>query len=156
MKDAYSFDVDDAGLQASYEAQRVAYHRFFDRVGLDYVVVSAMSGAMGGSRSEEFLASSEHGEDTYVRCTSGDYAANVEAVTTPVPPSPDASTVPAAHVEDTPGSATIEALVALSNDRADLRRADRDWTAADTLKNVLLLLSSAGRHDRAARGRAAG
>jgi len=141
MKDAYSFDVTDEGLQASYDAQRVAYQRFFDRIGLDYVIVSAMSGAMGGSKSEEFLASSENGEDTYVRSTSGSYAANVEAVVTPVPAAVDASGVPAAHVEDTPDSATIDALVALSNGRAELRRPDRDWTAADTLKNVLFVLS---------------
>src|SRR6478752_5940879 len=110
MKDAYSFDVTDEGLQASYDAQRVAYQRFFDRIGLEYVIVSAVSGAMGGSKSEEFLASSENGEDTYVRSTSGNYAANVEAVTTPVPPSLDFAGVPAAHVEDTPDAHTIDAL----------------------------------------------
>ena len=80
MKDSYSFDVDDAGLEASYEAHREAYIRIFDRLGFDYVIVKAMSGAMGGSESEEFLAKAEVGEDTYVRCTNCDYAANVEAV----------------------------------------------------------------------------
>ena len=80
MKDSYSFDVSDEGLQESYDAHRDAYIRIFDRFGFDYVIVAAMSGAMGGSASEEFLASAENGEDTYVRCTNCDYAANVEAV----------------------------------------------------------------------------
>src|SRR6187399_3383058 len=79
MKDSYSFDVSDEGLDASYQAQREAYVRIFDRLGLDYVIVSAMSGAMGGSASEEFLAIAENGEDTFVRSPGG-YAANVEAV----------------------------------------------------------------------------
>ena len=82
MKDSYSFDVDDAGLDRSYAAHRDAYIRIFDRLGLDYVIVAAMSGAMGGSKSEEFLTPAEVGEDTYVRCTKCDYAANVEAVRT--------------------------------------------------------------------------
>ena len=85
MKDSYSFDLTDAGLDESYAAHREAYIKLFERMGLPYVIVSAMSGAMGGSRSEEFLAPMEVGEDTFIRCTSCDYAANVEAVTTPVP-----------------------------------------------------------------------
>src|SRR3712207_652023 len=84
MKDSYSFDVDDAGLDKSYAAHRDAYIRVFDRLGLDYVIVSAMSGAMGGSRSEEFLHPTPIGEDTFVRSPGG-YAANVEAVSTVVP-----------------------------------------------------------------------
>ncbi len=68
MKDSYSFDVSDAGLDASYAAHRAAYIKTFDRLGFDYVIVKATSGAMGGSKSEEFLASSAVGEDTYVRC----------------------------------------------------------------------------------------
>jgi prolyl-tRNA synthetase len=139
MKDSYSFDVDDAGLERSYQKHRDAYIRTFDRLGLDYVIVSAMSGAMGGSRSEEFLQPTEVGEDTFVRCTNGDYAANVEAVVTPVPPARDWDGVPAAHVEDTPDTPTIETLVAHAN--AQLPRADgRAWTAADTLKNVVVTL----------------
>src|SRR3712207_8310461 len=85
MKDSYSFDVDETGLQASYDAHRAAYVRIFDRLGLSYVIVQAMSGAMGGSASEEFLATAAVGEDTYVRCTTCDYAANVEAVRVPAP-----------------------------------------------------------------------
>src|SRR5690606_1347581 len=126
MKDSYSFDVDDAGLQRSYDQHREAYIKTFDRLGLDYVIVAAMSGAMGGSASEEFLAPSEVGEDTYVRCTACDYAANVEAVVTPAPEKLPYDGVPAAHVEDTPGTPTIESLVDLSNQRADLRRPERD------------------------------
>src|SRR5919202_781892 len=72
MKDSYSFDVDDAGLERSYQKHRDAYIRTFDRLGLDYVIVSAMSGAMGGSKSEEFLQPTEAGEDTFVRCTNDD------------------------------------------------------------------------------------
>src|SRR5687768_3081430 len=81
MKDSYSFDVDDAGLDVSYQKHRDAYIRIFDKLGFEYVIVKATSGAMGGSKSEEFLAKAEVGEDTYVRCTHCDYAANVEAVT---------------------------------------------------------------------------
>ncbi len=140
MKDSYSFDIDDAGLDASYNAHRETYIRIFDRLGLDYVIVSAMSGAMGGSRSEEFLTPGENGEDTYVRCTLCDYSANTEAVKVLVPPALPYADVPAAHVEDTPDTPTIETLVALANSREDLRRPDRDWTAGDTLKNVVVKL----------------
>jgi prolyl-tRNA synthetase len=141
MKDSYSFDLDDAGLDRSYEHHREAYERTFERLGLDFVTVSAMSGAMGGSASEEFLAPCESGEDTYVACTSCDYAANAEAVRFPVAAPVDATDVPAAHVEDTPDTPTIQTLVDVSNERDDLRRPERDWTAADTLKNVVVMLS---------------
>ncbi len=141
MKDSYSFDVDDAGLAAAYDRHREAYVRIFDRLGLRYVIVAAMSGAMGGSASEEFLADSEVGEDTYVRCSRCDYAANVEAVTVPAPPPLPADVVaaiPAAHGEDTPDTPTIDTLVDDLNAR--FPRADRPWAAADTLKNVLVML----------------
>src|SRR3954451_3213251 len=90
MKDSYSFDIDDAGFQASYDAHRKAYIKIFDRLGFDYVIVRAMSGAMGGSASEEFLAIAENGEDTFVRSPGG-YAANVEAVVVPQAAPVDAS-----------------------------------------------------------------
>ena len=139
MKDSYSFDVDDAGLDVSYAKHRDAYIRTFTRLGLDFVIVSAMSGAMGGSKSEEFLQPTEVGEDTFVRCSSCDFAANVEAVRTPAPPAVDWEGLPAAHVEDTPDTPTIETLVNVSNDKHP--RADgRPWTAADTLKNVVVML----------------
>ncbi len=138
MKDAYSFDVDEAGLAESYGRQRAAYQRIFDRLGFEYVVVQAMSGAMGGSMSEEFLAVSPIGEDTFVRSPGG-YAANVEAVSVLVPPAVDASGVPAAHVEPTPGTPTIATLVEALN--ASHPREDRPWQAADTLKNVLVVVT---------------
>lgn len=138
MKDSYSFDIDDDGLKRAYEAHREAYIRIFERLGLDYVIVQAVSGAMGGSASEEFLATATNGEDTYVRSPGG-YAANVEAVST-VAPEPlsdeEIASLPAAHVEDTPDTPTIESLVDLANARYP--REDRPWTAADTLKNVVL------------------
>jgi len=140
MKDSYSFDLDDEGLQRSYELHRLAYIRIFDRLGLDYVIVSALAGAMGGSQSEEFLAPCVSGEDTFVRSSDGEYAANVEAVVTPVPAAIAFDAAPAAHVEDTPRTATIEDLVSLSNERYP-RTDGRSWTAADTLKNVVLRLS---------------
>ena len=86
MKDSYSFDIDAAGLQRSYDAHRAAYVRIVDRLGFEYVVVQADSGAMGGSASEEFLAVNEGGEDTFARSTGSDYAANVEAVEIPQAP----------------------------------------------------------------------
>ncbi len=138
MKDSYSFDTTDEGLDASYAAHRAAYIRIFDRLGFDYVIVSAMSGAMGGSRSEEFLATAANGEDTYVRCTSCDYAANVEAVRVPAPSPVAYDDTPEAHAEDTPDTPTIETLVAHLNERYP--RADRPWTDGDTLKNVLVLM----------------
>ena len=139
MKDSYSFDVTDEGLQASYDKHRAAYIKTFDRLGLSYVIVSATSGAMGGSASEEFLAPCESGEDTFVKCTSCDYAANVEAVVTPVPAALSIDGAPAAHVEDTPNTPTIESLVNHANEAQPL--ADRAWTAADTLKNVVLTVT---------------
>ena len=140
MKDSYSFDLDDEGLQASYDKHRVAYQRTFDRLGMPYVIVSAMSGAMGGSASEEFLAPLAVGEDTYVRCTTCDYAANTEAVQVQPPAAIPLDGLPAAHVHDTPDTPTIQTLVDLFNERDDLKRADRPWTAADTLKNLVVKL----------------
>jgi prolyl-tRNA synthetase len=138
MKDSYSFDVDQAGLQASYDLHRQAYIKIFDRLGFDYVIVKAMSGAMGGSRSEEFLAIAENGEDTFVRSPGG-YTANVEAVVVPQAEKVDASAVPAAEVVDTPDTPTIDTLVDALNAKHP-RTDGRDWTAADTLKNVLVML----------------
>jgi prolyl-tRNA synthetase len=138
MKDSYSFDTTDEGLDASYAAHRAAYIKTFDRLGFDYVIVKATSGAMGGSKSEEFLARAEIGEDTFVRCTNCDYAANVEAVAVR-PPAPVAyDDVPAAHAEETPDTPTIGTLVDHLNER--FPREDRPWAAGDTLKNVLVVL----------------
>ncbi|MEU7840707.1 proline--tRNA ligase [Micromonospora sp. NPDC049114] len=142
MKDAYSFDLDEAGLRDAYARHRAAYQRIFDRLGLEHTVVHAMSGAMGGSASEEFLAATPVGEDTYVGCTACDYAANTEAVVTRAPAAGDPTSAPEAEVHDTPETATIASLVELANSR---RLGDRDdWTAADTLKNVVLTVRQPG------------
>ena len=136
MKDSYTFDLDDRGLEASYDLHRRAYERIFERLGLPYVIVAAMSGAMGGSRSEEFLSPSPVGEDTFVRCTSCAHAANVEAVRTAVP-EPGPPDGPAPRVVHTPGAATITSLVESLNAIPDVARTDRPWQASDLLKNVL-------------------
>jgi prolyl-tRNA synthetase len=138
MKDSYSFDTTDQGLERSYAAHRDAYVRTFDRLGFDYVVVKATSGAMGGSMSEEFLATADNGEDTYVRCDTCDYAANVEAVQVRPPTPVPYDDAPAAHAEDTPGTPTIETLVRHLDEK--FPRQDRPWLAGDTLKNVLVVL----------------
>lgn len=138
MKDSYSFDVDDEGLQRSYDAHRAAYVRIFDRLGLPFAIVSAMSGAMGGSASEEFLFPCDIGEDTFVTCTSCGYSANTEAVRVGAASAVDSSATPAARVVDTPNTPTIQTLVDLFNERADLAHPDRAWTASDTLKNVVV------------------
>jgi prolyl-tRNA synthetase len=133
MKDSYSFDVDDAGLEVSYNKHRDAYISTFDRLGLSYNIVSAVSGAMGGSKSEEFLAPCPTGEDTYVLCKNCGYAANVEAMVTKVEKKTfDAPS--ALEVLDTPNTPTIETLVEVMN-----RKYNANITAADTLKNVLLV-----------------
>ncbi|WP_411721269.1 proline--tRNA ligase [Mycetocola sp.] len=138
MKDAYSFDHTDAGLEVSYQAQRDAYERIFTRLGLEYVIVEADAGAMGGSKSEEFLHPTAVGEDTFVR-SAGGYAANVEAWTTLAPPALPIDRQPEPKVHDTPDTPTIQTLVDLAN--AEHPREDGvAWTAADTLKNVVLAL----------------
>ena len=139
MKDAYSFDASDAGLETSYLAQRDAYERIFQRLGLSYVIVQADAGAMGGSRSEEFLHPTVVGEDTFVR-SEGGYAANVEAFTTVAPPARGYEKLTPAEVLDTPNTPTIQTLVDVANEKHP-RPDGRAWTAADTLKNVVLALT---------------
>ncbi|MPZ66091.1 MAG: proline--tRNA ligase [Pseudonocardiaceae bacterium] len=134
MKDSYSFDLSDEDFAVSYRRHREAYVRIFDRLGLRYAIVSAMSGAMGGSASEEFLAESESGEDTFVRCPASGYAANVEAVTTPAPPEQPVEGKAAAAVHHTPDTPTIESLVSFLN----AAHLGRTFTEADTLKNVMV------------------
>ena len=140
MKDSYSFDIDDAGLKAAYHAHREAYQRIFERLKVRYVIVSAVSGAMGGSASEEFLAESPVGEDTFVRCLESGYAANVEAVVTARPEALPIDGLPEAVVHDTGDTPTIATLVDWAN-KADL---GRTVTAADTLKNVLIKVRQPG------------
>ncbi|GAA0474778.1 proline--tRNA ligase [Paractinoplanes deccanensis] len=144
MKDAYSFSLTDESLAARYAEVRAAYQRTFARLGLDHTIVSAVSGAMGGSASEEFLAVSEVGEDTFVGCTVCAFAANTEAVVTPVPRVREKSHGPLT-VHDTPGTPTIASLVDLANERALGGRTD--WTAADTLKNVVVTVHHPGGED---------
>jgi prolyl-tRNA synthetase len=143
MKDSYSFDIDDAGLKAAYHAHREAYQRIFERLQVRFVIVSAVSGAMGGSASEEFLAESPIGEDTFVRCLESGYAANVEAVVTARPEALPAAVVaglPEAVVHDTGDTPTIATLV----DWANSANLGRTVTAADTLKNVILKVHQPG------------
>ncbi|MEU5212060.1 proline--tRNA ligase [Streptomyces sp. NPDC020742] len=109
MKDSYSFDTTDEGLAQSYALHREAYQKIFARLGLDYRIVSAVSGAMGGSASEEFLAPAAAGEDTFVDCPNCDYAANTEAVTVKVEPADGSAHGPVEEL-DTPDTPTIEAL----------------------------------------------
>jgi prolyl-tRNA synthetase len=133
MKDSYSFDLDDAGLEISYQQHREAYVATFDRLGLKYNIVKAVSGAMGGSKSEEFLAPCTTGEDTYVLCPSCGFAANVEAMVTKVDPV-DSTSTPALEEIDTPNTPTIDSLVQVLNERFG-----GGFTGASTLKNVMLI-----------------
>ena len=133
MKDSYSFDLDEAGLEASYNKHRAAYIKTFDRLGLKYNIVSAMSGAMGGSKSEEFLAPCPTGEDTYVLCKACGYAANVEAMICKVAPFKGEKVGPI-ELLDTPNTPTIDSLVEILN-----KKYSASITAANTLKNVLLM-----------------
>ena len=150
MKDSYSFDLTDEGLEAAYRAHREAYERIFTRLGFDYRIVFAVSGAMGGSASEEFLAPTPSGEDTFVQCTNCDYAANTEAVEIAKPAAQDPAGVPASVVLDTPDTPTIATLVESLN-RYDWAAAGVDspptFSAADTLKNVVLKTKAPGADD---------
>lgn len=138
MKDSYSFDMSDQGLEESYAAHRAAYQAIFDRLGLSYAICRATSGAMGGSASEEFLAISPNGEDTFVRATDGDYAANVEAVVTQPGVEKPIEGQPAAVEYDTPDAETIATLVDWANSEG------LDVTAADTLKCVVVKVIAPG------------
>jgi len=143
MKDSYSFDLTDEGLAAAYQAHRDAYERIFTRLGFDYRIVFAVSGAMGGSASEEFLAPTPSGEDTFVQCTNCDYAANTEAVEIAAPAAQDPAAHPAEQVLDTPDTPTIETLV----DRLNTMDLGKTFTGADTLKNVVLRTKAPGASD---------
>ena len=143
MKDSYSFDMTDEGLAESYHAHRRAYQAIFDRLGVEYAICKATSGAMGGSASEEFLAISPHGEDTFVRATNGDYAANVEAVVTPHPPTQPLVGRPEAIEYDTPKSETIATLVEWANNEG-VQIDGRPVVAADTLKCLVVKVRQPG------------
>lgn len=143
MKDSYSFDMSDEGLDESYRAHRGAYQRIFDSLGVDYVICEATSGAMGGSASEEFLAVTPSGEDSFARASDGDYAANVEAVVTQ--PGTERSTegLPEAVDHETPDAETIDILVEWANS-AGITIDDRAVTAADTLKCMMIAVTQPG------------
>ncbi|KUO14605.1 proline--tRNA ligase [Streptomyces dysideae] len=126
MKDSYSFDTEDEGLAQSYALHRQAYQRIFERLGLDYRICAATAGAMGGSKSEEFLAPAGAGEDTFADCPNCDFAANTEAISYELKPV-DASGVPAAEDIPTPDTPTIETLAA-----------SLGVQASATLKNLLV------------------
>ena len=139
MKDSYSFDIDGAGLELSYQKHRDAYVKTFNRLGLSFNIVAAMAGAMGGSKSEEFLAPCPTGEDTYVLCEKCGYAANVEAMVTQVSEvtevEPNAAALPAAmEIFDSPNTPTIDSLVTLLN-----ATFGGGYAAGDTLKNVMVM-----------------
>ncbi|MGW6058390.1 proline--tRNA ligase [Streptomyces sp. NPDC055189] len=127
MKDSYSFDTTDEGLAESYALHRAAYIKIFERLGLDHRIVSAVSGAMGGSASEEFLAPAPAGEDTFVDCPACDYAANTEAVSFVVTETADGSAHGPVEDLDTPDTPTIETLAA-----------HLGVPASATLKNLLV------------------
>ncbi|GGG69790.1 proline--tRNA ligase [Corynebacterium pelargi] len=143
MKDSYSFDMSDEGLEQSYQNHRKAYQAIFDRLGVDYAICFATSGAMGGSASEEFLAISPAGEDTFVRATEGDYAANVEAVVTQPGVERDPAEAPEAVEHDTPQSETIAALVQWAHD-AGVQVEGRAVEASDTLKCIVVKIKQPG------------
>lgn len=126
MKDSYSFDTTDEGLIEAYRLHRAAYIRIFERLGLDHRIVSAVSGAMGGSASEEFLAPAPAGEDTFADCPACDYAANTEAVTFKATPVDGSAHGPVEEL-DTPDTPTIETLAA-----------HLGVPASATLKNLLV------------------
>ncbi|MFJ4204415.1 proline--tRNA ligase [Streptomyces sviceus] len=126
MKDSYSFDTEDEGLARSYALHRQAYQKVFERLGLDYRICAATAGAMGGSKSEEFLAPAEAGEDTFADCPNCDFAANTEAITYELKPV-DADGAAALEEIPTPDTPTIETLAA-----------HLGVEASATLKNLLV------------------
>ncbi|MBY8345939.1 proline--tRNA ligase [Streptomyces spinosirectus] len=126
MKDSYSFDTEDEGLAESYALHRQAYQRIFERLGLDYRICAATAGAMGGSKSEEFLAPAEAGEDTFADCPNCDFAANTEAISYELQPVDGSGAGPVEEL-DTPDTPTIESLATLLGVQA-----------SETLKNLLV------------------
>ncbi|STC96574.1 proline--tRNA ligase [Corynebacterium renale] len=143
MKDSYSFNMDDAGLEESYQKHRAAYQRIFDRLGMEYVICKATSGAMGGSASEEFLAVSEYGEDTFVRSTDGTYAANVEAVVTVPGEERAIDGQPEAQKHKTPEANTMDALVEWAKETG-LQVDGHPVRLEDTLKCLVVKLTTPG------------
>lgn len=138
MKDAYSFTIDEEGMRKAYMDERGAYERIFQRLDLDYVPVFAMSGPMGGSASEEFLAPMAIGEDTFALAPSGK-AWNVEALHTPPVEDIDCTDTAPATKRDAKDARTIDGMITYA--QANYPREDgRPWQASDILKNVAVTL----------------
>ncbi len=144
MKDSYSFDIDDAGLDASFDNHRTAYLRIFRRMGLDPIAIDASSGAMGGSRSNEFVIRSEAGEDLVVLCPTGDYAANVETATSRLDPAEDQAGPPAPIPFDTPGVRTIAGLAEFSADAPPERQIKSLFYFIDDQLSIVLVRGDHG------------
>ena len=143
MKDAYSFDIDQAGLDKSFENQRQAYKRIFDRCGLQYVIVEASSGAMGGSASSEFMVKTDAGEDMIATCASCGYAANLEKATSRIPSLVDETGQDSPEEFPTPGVRTIEDLTTFEGGAAANRQIKSlvyVATTADDSRFVLALV----------------
>ena len=144
MKDAYSFDIDFAGLDKSFQDQYDAYCRIFTRCGLKFTAVEASSGAMGGSKSTEFMVRTNAGEDNIVVCNQCDYAANVEKAISKIAQSDDDGGPDAAEIFPTPGVRTIEDLTTFPGGAA----ADRQIkTLVYVLDDVISLVLIRGDHE---------
>jgi prolyl-tRNA synthetase len=143
MKDSYSFDLDEAGLDRSFELHHEAYSRIFERLAIPFIPVQASSGTMGGTVSTEFMAPCAAGEDDIVRCPNGDYAANVEKATSPVAPVEDPAEVPPVERFATPGVQTIADLEAAPYGVPGERQVK---TLADVLDGQLTLVLLRGDH----------
>src|SRR5690242_16055839 len=144
MKDAYTFDVDFAGLDKSFKDQYDAYCRIFNRCGLKYTPVEASSGAMGGSQSTEFMVRTNAGEDNIVVCESCNYAANVEKAVSRIAPANDEGGPDAVEEFPTPGVRTIDDLTVFPGGAA----ADRQIkTLVYVLDDKIALVLLQGDHE---------
>ncbi|MCA9322459.1 MAG: proline--tRNA ligase [Planctomycetes bacterium] len=142
MKDAYSFDADTEGQDASYEAMREAYHRIFKRLGLRYVVVDADSGAIGGSGSQEFMVTADAGEDDLLLCEAAGYGANVEKADSVIPKAPEGGEPKPLRREPTPGIKTVDQLCAFfSREAASMvKTVLYKATSKDDVQHVAVLM----------------
>ncbi|MEU9127498.1 proline--tRNA ligase [Kitasatospora sp. NPDC048540] len=138
MKDSYSFDLAQEGLDRSFDLHKAAYERIFERLGLPAIAVQASSGSMGGSASVEFMSPSAAGEDLVVRCPGCDYAANAEKATSALPPVVDGPGLDAPERFDTPEARTIEELARLHGVPAERQVKTLVYVVDDQLTLVLL------------------
>ncbi|MBA4114463.1 MAG: proline--tRNA ligase [Verminephrobacter sp.] len=153
MKDAYSFDRDQAAAKASYQVMAQAYRRIFDRFGLTYRAVAADSGAIGGDLSEEFQVIAATGEDAIVYCPNSDYAANMEKAEALAPAGPRPAPVKAMEKTPTPGKATCADVAALlgvplqTTVKSLVLATDETNEAGEIVKSTVWLLLLRGDHD---------